>query len=56
MQSNKRIASSGEWMSMGWNSLLGMLGSDKAYRKVFKQVLVNYHKNYSTVTINISRQ
>ncbi len=32
---------------MGWNSLLGMLGSDKAYVKVFKQVLKNYHSGYN---------
>lgn len=44
---NKNNSSKGEWLKMGWNSLLGMLGSDKAYRKLFSQVLKNYHKNYS---------
>jgi len=44
---NKKMASKKEWLSMGWNSLLGMLGSDKAYGKVFKQVLINYHSGYN---------
>lgn len=47
MQFNKKIASKKEWLSMGWNSLLGMFGSDKAYGKVFKQVLKNYHSGYT---------
>ena len=37
---------------MGWNSLLGMLGSDKAYGKVFKQVLINYHSGYIDFVAN----
>lgn len=52
MQFNKRIASNTEWISMGWNSLLGMLGSDKAYQKVFKQVLENYHKGYCEIEVD----
>ncbi|MEE1963929.1 alpha/beta hydrolase [Allomuricauda taeanensis] len=47
MQFNKKVASKKEWLSMGWNSMLGMLGSDKAYGKVFKQVLKNYHAGYN---------
>lgn len=46
MQFNKKNASKNEWASMGWNSLLGMLGSDKAYQRMFKLVIKNYHKNY----------
>lgn len=49
MQFNKDNSSTKEWLKMGWNSLLGMLGHDKAYRKLFKQVLKNYHKNYVEV-------
>lgn len=48
---NKRNTSTGEWTKMGWNSLLGMFGNDKAYRKLFRQVLKNYHKDYSEVEI-----
>ncbi len=51
MQFNKQITSKGEWISMGWNSLLGMFGNDEAYRKLFKQVLKNYHHGYSEVKI-----
>lgn len=46
MQFNKKSASKKEWAKMGWNSLLGIFGSDKAYQKLFKQVLKNYHKDY----------
>ena len=51
MQFNKNNASKKEWSIMGWNSLLGMFGSDKAYQKLFKQVLKNYHKHYFEVEI-----
>ena len=51
MQFNKNNATNKEWASMGWNSLLGMFGSDKAYQKIFKLVLKNYHKNYVEVKI-----
>ncbi|MEP4534729.1 MAG: alpha/beta hydrolase [Cyclobacteriaceae bacterium] len=52
MSYNKAMASGSEWMKMGWNSLLGMLGSDKAYHKVFYLVLKNYHKVYSEISVN----
>ena len=51
MQFNKQATTIGEWMSMGWYSLVGMMGSDKAYQKVFTQVLKNYHKNYGDIEI-----
>lgn len=35
-----------EWLGMGVNSLLCMLGSDKACRRLFRQVIINYHKGY----------
>jgi proline iminopeptidase len=35
-----------EWFGMGINSLLGMLGSDKACRRLFRTVIINYHKGY----------
>lgn len=46
MRFNKENASNKEWAIMGWNSLLGMFGSDKAYQKMFKLVIRNYHKHY----------
>jgi len=46
MQFNKSHCSTGEWFLMGWRSFLGMMGSDKADRKLFKQVMLNYHKDY----------
>lgn len=52
MTFNKRSTSNSEWLKMGWYSLLGKLGSNKAYRKLFKQVLINYHKNYTNVKID----
>lgn len=51
LQFNKDNTSNKEWLKMGWNSLLGMFGNDKAYRKIFKQVLKNYHKDYLEVEI-----
>tara|TARA_Y100000782_G_C10185860_1_gene266482 strand:- start:2242 stop:3126 length:885 start_codon:yes stop_codon:yes gene_type:complete len=52
MQFNKQQTTNGEWLSMGWNSLLGLLGSDKAYTKVFQQVLKNYHKPFGEIQID----
>ena len=52
MNFNKKSTSNGEWLKMGWYSLLGKLGGNKAYRKLFKQVLINYHKNYIDVKID----
>ena len=52
MQFNQSATSGGEWMVMGWNSLLGMLGSDRAYQRLFYQVLKNYHQAYPDIEIN----
>lgn len=46
LQFNKNNTSTGEWLKMGWQSLLGKLGNDKAYQKLFKQVYKNYHKGF----------
>jgi len=51
MSFNKKNTSNREWLKMGWNSMLGMLGSSKAYQKLFKQVLTNYHKDYTNIEI-----
>jgi proline iminopeptidase len=46
MSFNKRQAGLWGYLKMGMGSLLGMLGSDAAYRAVFKQVLANYHRDF----------
>ncbi len=35
-----------QWLGMGMNSLLGMLGSSRACRRLFRQVIISYHKGY----------
>lgn len=52
MNYNKKMTSSGEWLKMGWNSLLGIFGSDKAYRRLFEQVYKNYHRDFQDIKIN----
>ena len=52
MKYNKNKASGGEWLKMGWNALLGILGSDKAYRSLFDQVYKNYHRDFQDIKIN----
>lgn len=46
MSFNKEHSGLWGWSMMGVKSLLGMLGSDKAYQSLFKQVLENYNKEY----------
>lgn len=46
MTFHKKNTSGSEWLNMGFNSLLGMFGSSKAYRKVFRQVIKNYTQGY----------
>jgi len=46
MTFNKKYAGTLDWMMMGICSLLGMLGSDKSYQCLFKQVLDNYNKDF----------
>ncbi len=47
MEFNKKLCTNKEWLILGWNSLLGLFGSDKAYQKLFKQVLMNYQHGYN---------
>lgn len=54
MHFNKKNAAANEWTKMGWYSLLGMFGNDKAYQKLFKLVLKNYHKHYGKVHLDNS--
>lgn len=46
MQLNKSKCTSWEWMKMGMNNVLGMLGSDDAYKRLFKQVMKNYNDGF----------
>jgi len=45
-QFNRSRSGNLEWIGMGLNSVLGMLGSSRAYRRLFRQVIQNYHKGY----------
>ena len=49
MKFNKSKCSFSEFLHLGLYSLLGMLGNDKAYQKLFAQVIKNYNKGF-TVT------
>jgi proline iminopeptidase len=46
MQLNRSKCTSWQWAKMGWNNLLGMLGSDKAYSRLFRQVMKNYNDDF----------
>lgn len=45
-QYNRNRSTNLEWMMMGINSLLALLGSNRAYRRLYKQVIINYHKGF----------
>lgn len=47
LEYNRKRSSNWEWISMGLNSLLGLLGSSSAYRRLFRQVIINYHKGFN---------
>lgn len=46
MQLNKSKCTNWEWSKMGMNNLLGILGSDNAYKRLFKQVMKNYNDDF----------
>ena len=46
MRLNQKHSSLWGWLMMGAKSLLGMLGLDKAYQSLFKQVLENYMREF----------
>lgn len=35
-----------EFLELGFNNLLGMMGNDKGYQRLFKQVIKNYNKGF----------
>ena len=46
MQLNKSKCTFWQWTKMGMNNLWGMLGSDKAYKRLFTQVMKNYNDDF----------
>lgn len=50
MQLNKSKCTTLEWTKMGLNNLLGMLGSDNAYKRLFTQVMKNYNDDFIDTT------
>ena len=50
MQFNKSKCTTWEWSKMGMNNLLGMLGSDNSYKRLFNQVIKNYNKDFELST------
>jgi proline iminopeptidase len=46
IQLNRLKCTGWQWAKMGWNNLLGMLGSDRAYSRLFTQVMHNYHNDF----------
>jgi proline iminopeptidase len=46
MQLNKSKTNTWQWMCMGINNLLGMMGSDNAYKRLFRQVMKNYNDGF----------
>jgi proline iminopeptidase len=44
---NKNRSTIPEWIMMGVYSLLSLLGSSTAYRNLYKQVIINYHKGFN---------
>lgn len=46
MAFNKAAGSTWQWLLMGWHSIWGALGSDRAYRRLFRRVLKNYNAGF----------
>ena len=51
LRSNKESCANGDWLRMGYYSVGGMLGSDKAYQKLFALVIRNYHQDFVDTVI-----
>jgi proline iminopeptidase len=48
---NQTNSTSWEFLKMGWYSLLGMMGSDRAYQSLFHLVLTVYHRGHAPDTV-----
>jgi proline iminopeptidase len=44
---NRSRSTNTEWVWMGINALFGLMGSSSAYRRLFRQIIINYHKGYN---------
>lgn len=44
---NRSKCTAGEWLLMGLNSLLSLMGNDNASKRVYKQVMKNYNAGYA---------
>ena len=44
---NRSRSTNSQWVMMGINAILGILGSNRAYRRLFRQIIINYHKGYN---------
>lgn len=54
LQLNKSKCTTWQWTKMGMNNLLGILGSDNAYKRLFMQVMKNYNDDFvSTENLGI---
>ncbi len=52
MRFNKSVTTNWQWLVMGWRSMLGALGSDRAYQRLFHRVLQNYNVGFASVPEN----
>jgi proline iminopeptidase len=46
LQYNKKRSTTKEWVSMVMHATLGSMGFSKSYSRLFRQIIVNYHKGY----------
>jgi proline iminopeptidase len=46
-QYNRNRSTGLEWLGMGLNAVLGALGNNIAYQRLYRQIIVNYHKGYA---------
>jgi len=44
---NYRRSTFSEWIGMSVNTILGILGNTRAYRRLFRQLIINYHKGFN---------
>lgn len=44
---NYQRSALGEWIGMAVNTVLGMIGDTMAYRRLFRQIIINYHKGFN---------
>lgn len=50
MRLNRSKCTTWQWFKMGMNNVLGILGSDNAYKRLFKQVMKNYNVDFIKIS------